>query len=294
LIIANKWVPKLIFSIDSFKDLFGFGWKMMASSLLDTIWKELNQVVVGKFYNPATLGQYTRSTQFSQLFSNNLTAVIQRVTFPVLSNIQEDKERMVHAYRRIIRITMFITATCMFFLGAISQPLLYCLIGPKWFEASLYLPLICIAASAYPLHALNLNMLEVVGRSDLFLFLEVIKKIIAIGPLFVGAFVGIMPMLYLNIVTTIIAFFLNSFYSGRLIGYSTWKQIKDIAPFYAIATIVALSVFFLKYLHISSWIILPMQLMIGATVFFIVCKMTGINEYYELKNIIASFYKRKK
>lgn len=155
----NKWVPQLHFSGRSFKELFGFGWKMMVSGVLETVWKELYQVVVGKFYSPATLGQYTRAKQFSSLFSSNLTTVVQRVTYPVLSDIQDDKTRMISAYRRIIKTTMFITAICMFFLGAISEPLLYCLIGPKWHEASTYLPLICISASLYPLHAINLNML---------------------------------------------------------------------------------------------------------------------------------------
>lgn len=174
--VVNKWIPCLRFSSKSFHELFGFGWKMMVSSIIDTIWKELYQVVVGRFYSPATLGQYTRAKGFSQLLSNNLTAVIQRVTYPVLSNIQNEKERMVRAYRKMIKITMFITAISTFFLGAISEPLLYCLIGPKWHEAALYLPLICISASTYPLQAINLNMLQVQGRSDLFLGLEIVKK----------------------------------------------------------------------------------------------------------------------
>ena len=152
--MVNKWIPSLHFSKKSFHELFGFGWKMMVSSVIDTVWKELYQVVVGKYYSPATLGQYTRSKQFSKLFSSNLTTVIQRVTYPVLSNIQDDKERMVAAYRKIIKTTMFITAISMFFIGAISEPLLYCLIGPKWHEAAVYLPLICISGSLYPLHAL--------------------------------------------------------------------------------------------------------------------------------------------
>lgn len=287
--IFNKWVPRLQFSSTSFRELFGFGWKMMVSSLLDTVWKELYQLVVGKFYSPATLGQYTRAKQFSQLFSSNLTGVIQRVTYPVLSDIQDDKGRMITAYRRIIKTTMFITAIAMFFLGAISEPLLYCLIGPKWHEAATYLPLICISGSLYPLHAINLNMLQVQGRSDLFLGLEVVKKIIALGPIFVGAFVGIMPMLYVNLLTSIIAFFLNSYYSGKLLGYSSWMQIKDIAPSYGIALIVALSVWFLKYLPLSNWIILPMQIVIGVVVLFILSKSTKLQEYEEVKEIVTPF-----
>lgn len=289
---ANKWIPQLRFSSESFHKLFGFGWKMMVSGLIDTVWKELYQVVVGKFYSPATLGQYTRAKQFSQLFSSNLTGVIQRVTYPVLSNIQDDKERMISAYRRIIKVTMFVTAISMFFLGSISEPLLYCLIGPKWYETTVYLPLICITGSTYPLHAINLNMLQVQGRSDLFLGLEVIKKIIGIAPISVCIFYGILPMLYTSILTTIIAYFLNSYYSGKILGYSSWMQIKDIAPSYGLATLVALSVFFLKYLPISYWIVLPLQVILGFAVLICVCQKTKMEEYMELKRMVEPYYKK--
>ena len=286
---VNKWIPSLRFSSKSFHELFGFGWKMMVSSVIDTVWKELYQVVVGKFYSPATLGQYTRSKQFSKLFSSNLTSVIQRVTYPVLSNIQDDKEHMVAAYRKIIKTTMFVTAISMFFVGAISEPLLYCLIGPKWHEAATYLPLICISGSLYPLHAINLNMLQVQGRSDLFLGLEIVKKAIAIGPLMVGAFIGIMPMLFTNVLTSIIAFFLNSHYSGKFLGYSSWMQVKDVAPSYGIAIIVSLSVYFFKYLPISYWIILPIQLIIGTVTFITLCRVVKMEEYKELSVIRKSY-----
>jgi len=148
----------------------------MVSGVLNTLWNDLYKVVVGKFYSPATLGQYSRACQFSALFSSNLTNVIQRVTYPVLSNIQNDKVRMVAGYRRIIKVTMFVTAICMFFVGAVSEPLIFCLIGPKWHEAATYLPILCIGGSLYPLHAINLNMLQIQGRSDLYLGLEIVKK----------------------------------------------------------------------------------------------------------------------
>ena len=174
----------------------------------------------------------------------------------------------------------------MIMLGAISEPLLYCLIGPQWHEAATYLPLICLAGSMYPLHAINLNMLQIQGRSDLFLGLEIIKKIIALGPLFIGAFVGIMPMLYSSLVVTLINFFLNSYYSGKLLNYSSWMQLKDVAPSYGIAFAVAFSVFFLKYLPISYWLILPLQLIVGTLVFFTLCKITKIDEYEETKMLV--------
>ena len=286
LYIYNRWLPRPSFSVASFHDLFGFGWKMMLSALLDAVWKELYQVVVGKFYNPATLGQYTRGQHYAKLFSQNLTMVVQRVTYPVLSSIQDEPERMVSAYRRIIRTSMFITAVTLLFLGAVSEPLIYCMIGPKWHEASTYLPLICLNSTLYPLHAINLNMLQVQGRSDLFLGLEVAKKISALAPLFIGAFVGIMPMLYANIVVGIASYFLNSHYSGRLLGYGSWMQIKDVAPSFGVAAAVALSVWFLKYLSLSYWVILPLQMAVGAVVFFTICRAFNHNEYNEIIDML--------
>ena len=293
LYIYNRWLPRFRFSTESFHELFGFGWKMMVSALIDSIWKELYQVIVGKFYSPATLGQYTRARHYAKLFSSNLTTVVERVTYPVLSSIQDDKERMVSAYRRIIRTSMFITAVALFSLGAVSEPLIYCMIGPKWHDAATYLPLICITFSLYPLHAINLNMLQVQGRSDLFLGLEVVKKVIVLAPLFVGAFVGIMPMLWVNMLIGIIAYFLNSYYSGRLLGYSTWMQLRDIAPSYALAIAIALSVWFLKYLPLSYWIILPLQLVVGTAVFFSFCKLFKMKEYKEIMGILKQYRKKK-
>ena len=262
------------------------------SRLLDTIWKELYQVVVGKFYTPATLGQYTRAKGFALLFSHNLTEVVQRVTFPVLSEIQDDKDRMIAAYRRMIKVTMFVTAICMFAVGAVAEPLIYCLIGAKWHEAATYLPYICVSMSLYPLHAINLNMLQVQGRSDIFLVLEIVKKIIGIAPLAVCIFVGIRWMLIVNIFTGIIAFFLNSYYTGKRLGYTSWMQLKDIAPSYGIALLMAISVYFIKYLPISNFIILPIQIVVGVGVVWVLYQKTQLYEFKEIKSIAMIYLKK--
>lgn len=289
----NHWTPSLHFSRRSFDELFGFGWKMMLSGILDSLWKELYQLVVGKYYSPGTLGQYTRAKHYAQLFSSNLTSVIQKVTFPVLSEIQDEKERMIAAYRKIIKTTMFLTFALMFALGAVSEPLIYCLIGEKWHEAATYLPLICLVGAFYPLHSINLNMLQVQGRSDLFLGLEIVKKAIGLVPLFIGAFIGIFPMLYTTVFTTIINYFLNSYYSGKLLGYSSWMQIKDIAQSFFIAVSMAAVVFILKYLPISNWFILPIQIVAGIVVFLALCRLTNSNEYAEMKLLLLSALKKK-
>ena len=291
--IYNKWIPRLVFSLNSFNELFGFGWKIMVVGLLESIWQELNQVVVGKFYSPATLGQYTRAKGFSDLFSSNLTNVIQRVTFPVLSTIQDEKDRMLSAYRRIIKTTVFITAVSMFALGAVSEPLIDCLIGSKWYEAATYLPVLCITRSLFPLHAININMLEVQGKSGLFLCIEIIKKILLLVPLYIGYAVGIIPMLWVTLAVSIICYLMTSFFSGKLIGYSVWMQLKDIRNGYFVATIVALSVWFFKYLPLNNWVILLIQIVVGSAVFFIVCRITKLEEYYETVSIINGLVGKK-
>ena len=281
-----KWVPTLSFSVESFKYMWGFGWKMLVSGLLNNIWNQLYQVVVGKFYSPATLGQYSRSKEYANLLSMNFTTIIQRVSYPVLSELQDNRERMVNGYRKIIKMTMFVTAVSMISMGAVAEPLIYCLIGPQWHEAATYLPLICISLSLYPLHAINLNMLQVQGRSDLFLILEIIKKAIAIGPICLGIFVGIQWMLVGSIVTGFVSFFLNSYYTGKKLQYSSWMQLRDVAPSYAVAFTIALAVYFLKFLPISYFIILPIQILVGIVVGFTVCELFKLSEYTDLKHII--------
>lgn len=283
----NKWIPSCIFSKESFKYMWGFGWKLLLSGLLNNIWGQLYQVVVGKFYSPATLGQYSRSKEYANLLSMNFTAIIQRVSYPVLAELQDNRERMVNGYRRIIKMTMFVTAVSMIFMGAVAEPLIYCLIGPQWHEAATYLPLICISLSLYPLHAINLNMLQVQGRSDLFLILEIIKKAIAIGPICLGIFVGIQWMLVGSIVTGFISFFLNSYYTGKKLQYSSWMQLRDVAPSYLVALLIAVAVYFLKYLPISYFVILPIQTIVGLGVGLVVCKLSNMSEYEDLKQIIV-------
>lgn len=267
---------------------------MSASAVIDSMATQIGSFVIGKCYSPASLGQYSRSEQFASLFSSGLTSVVQQVSYPALSEIQDDKARLKEAYRKVIKTTMFVTAIGMFALGAVAEPLLFCLVGPQWHDAAVYLPLICIEMSIYPLHAINLNMLQVQGRSDLFLVLEVIKKIILIPVLLVGIFVGIVPMLIVGIFVGLFCFFLNAYWSGKLIGYSAWMQIKDVAPSYGIAALIAISVFFLKFLPISFWIVLPTQIIVGLSVFFSICTAFKMEEYTEIKMMALAYIKSPK
>lgn len=285
----NRWWPNFRFSIESFRYMWVFGWKIMLSRFLNEVWNQLNQVVVGKFYSPAVLGQYSRAEEYAKLFSSNFSAIIQRVSYPVLSEIQEDKSRMVGAYRKIIKTSMFVTCILLISMGAVSEPFIYCLIGPQWHQAATFLPLICILLSSMPLHSINLNMLQVMGRSDIFLYLEIIKKFIAVGPILLGIFINVYWMLIGSIVISVVSFFLNTYYTGKKLGYTSLMQLKDIAPSYGLALVIAVSVYFFKYLPISNFIILPIQIVIGATVFFVFCEKTKWEEYVELKSIVKNY-----
>lgn len=282
----NKWMPKLIFSWASFKEMWAFGSKLLASGLIDTAWKEVYQVVIGKCYSPATLGLYTRATQFADLCSSNLTSVVQRVSYPVLSSIQNDRERLKSGYQRVIRTTMLPTFVLMMGVATCAEPMIRVLIGEQWLGCVPLLQIICSFKMLYPLHALNLNMLQVQGRSDLFLKLEIIKKIINIGPLLLGIFVDIYLMLAGSLVTSLIAYYLNAYYSGPFLNYSIKEQIKDILPSFGVAIAMAVPVFAMSFIPMNPFILLPLQIVVGAIITISICEATKLPEYLEIKGIV--------
>ncbi len=290
--IWAKWYPKFQFSIQSFKELFGFGWKLLVSGLIDTVWKEIYQVVIGKCYSAETLGQYTRAQQFGSIFSSNLTTVVQRVSYPVLSEIQDDKMRLKYAYKKVIKVTMLVTFCCMLGLAAVAKPMILVLIGEQWLPAVPFLQIICLNMMLYPLHAINLNMLQVQGRSDLFLKLEIIKKAIAVIPLVFGIFVGIYWMLWGSVITGFIAYYLNAYYSGKFLDYSIWEQIKDIFPSFVVAAVMALIVWCLTFINLSSIVLLMIQLIVGGIIVIILCEITKLDSYIEVKDIAVTYFNK--
>lgn len=290
--VLNNWWPKFTFYRDSFKYMWGFGWKLLASGILNNVWNQLYQVVIGRYYTPSTLGHYTRANECASIFSSNLTTIIQRVTFPVLSELQDDKKKLLVSYRKLIKVSMFVTVISMFALGAMAEPMIYSLIGPQWHQAATFLPFICITMSLYPLHAINLNMLQVQGRSDLFLYLEIVKKIITLIPMFIGAFVGVYWMLCASIFTGFIAFLLNSWFTGKFLNYSSWQQLKDVLPSYLIAIFVGFIVYLLKFIPLSFNLIFPLQILATIIVGWIVNQIVNLEEFREIKKIIQTVKKK--
>ncbi len=283
----NKWRPSREFSKKAFKELFGFGSKLLISGLIDTIYKNIYYLIIGKYFSAKELGFYTRANNFSNFPSNTITNIMSRVTYPVLAQMQDDPILLKAGYRKLIRSIMLITFVLMFGLAAVAEPLVIILIGEKWRPSVVYLQLLCFASMLYPLHALNLNMLKVQGRSDLFLKLEIIKKSLAIPVIFMGIFFGIKIMIVGVIFNSLIAYYLNSYWSGKYIGYSMKNQVRDILPSFFLAVLMLVVVSILGYVLNSSYFIkLIIQILAGAVFVFLFCEISGIPDYIYIKNIL--------
>jgi teichuronic acid exporter len=284
--IWNKWKPSFIFSRNSFKEMFSFGYKLLISGLIDTAYQNIYLLIIGKYFSAAELGFYTRADQFNNLPSKNITGVIQRVSYPILAEMQDDIPRLKTAYRKIIKSTMLITFVSMIILAAVAKPLVLSLIGEKWLPSVIYLQLLSFGGIFYPLHAINLNMLNVQGRSDLFLKLEIIKKILAIPVIVIGVLLGIKVMIVGMIIISIISFFLNSYYSGQHIGYSSMQQLKDILPSFILAIFIGSITYLIgAFLILPNYLILIIQLIAGGGFFILITELFKMQDYLFVKEI---------
>lgn len=290
----NTWRPVFEFSIQSFKELFGFGSKLLVSGLIDTLYSNIYYVVIGKYFSANELGLYTRANQFSLFIASNLTSIVQKVSYPLLCNIQNENnnELLKETYQRIIKATMLVSFTCLLGLAALAKPLIILLIGEKWLPSVIFLQILCFAAMLYPLHAINLNMLMVKGRSDLFLKLEIIKKVIGIAPVVIGIFYGIEIMLIGSVIISFVAYFLNSYYSAKLIDYSALTQIKDILPAFLVALSVAFAMWCITLFNFQNSILLLLQCLTGGIISIGLYELLKLPEYLELKQIILSSIKK--
>lgn len=225
-----KWLPRTGWSRTSFKYLWGYGNKMMLSYGLNALYENITPIFIGKYYSPADLGVYNRAQGYAAMPSLQVTGVIQGVTFPVLSKMQDNDEALARNYRKMLRTTAFIVFPLMMILSALARPLVLTLITAKWEACIVLLQIICFSMMWYPIHAINLNLLMVKGRSDLFLRLEIIKKIIGVCILAITLPQGLIIFCYGTIVSSMISLIINTYYTGKLIQVGYWRQMKDLLP----------------------------------------------------------------
>ena len=240
----SKWIPRDGFHYNRFKSLFSFGSKLLLSRLIDTIYQNIYLIVIGRLFSIAELGYYTRAKQLNDFPSINITSILQKVTFPLLSGIQDDNIRLKENYRLIIKLSAFVVFPLMIGLAALAKPLIVLILTDKWLNSVWILQLLCFAGMWYPINALNLSVLNVKGRSDLFLRLEIIKKVIVTIVLVFSIPFGIKAIIIGQIFTAIISVVINTYYTNVIISYSLIQQLTDIIGVLLVSLIMGMIIYF--------------------------------------------------
>lgn len=284
--IISPWRPRGRWNRGSFGYLWGYGSKLLASGLLDTVYNNIYPIVIGKVYSAADLGQYSRAKGYAGLPSQGLTSVMQQVTFPVLSQIQENDDRLASSYRRLLRFSVFLVFPIMMVMAALARPLVISLVTDKWSQCVPYLQLICFASMWYPVHAINLNLLQVKGRSDLFLRLEIIKKAIVTIAIFICVPFGIMGICIGSICTSIISLVINTYYTGKLIHVGFLRQMQDMTPTLLASLVMGAIIYFAVMAFDSDIIKLAIGIPLGLVVYLSVAKVFRMTELQEAIDII--------
>ena len=261
--IIVKWYPKLVFSWQSFKEMFSFGSKLLASGLLDTIYNNIYPLVIGKIFSPSTLGVYAKAKSLADFPSANITGVFQNVTFPVLSSIQNEEDRLSDAYKRFLRISAFVIFPLMLGLSSVADPFIRLALTDKWEGAIYLLQILCFALMWYPIHAINLNILSVKGRSDYFLKLEMIKKVQGVFILCITVPMGIVAMCYGQVISSMISLIWNTHYTKKLIGYGYWAQMKDLMPIFIHSFVMWVLVLLVVHFMPTLWLKLIVGVLSG-------------------------------
>ncbi|MBE6291944.1 MAG: lipopolysaccharide biosynthesis protein [Bacteroidales bacterium] len=277
-----RWMPKLIFSWQSFKELFSFGSKLLASSLLDTVYNNIYPIVIGKFFSASSLGVYSRADSLARFPSSNITGVLQSVTFPVLSTIQDDETRLSNAYRRFLRISAFVIFPLMVGLSAVADPFIRLVLTDKWEGAIYLLQILCFALMWYPIHAINLNLLQVKGRSDYFLRLEVIKKILGVAILCVTIPLGLVAMCYGHVIFYVVCLGINTYYTKKIIDYGFLDQMKDLLHILVHSLVMYGIVLAIVYVMPTLWSQLLVGTLAGMAYYIIGAYLMKFDEMNEL------------
>ena len=288
----STWRPSFIFSIQSFKELFNYGYKLLITNLIHSFYRNIYYVLIGKYFNTQTLGYYTRAEQFQAPFSSNITTAIQRLSFPILSKVQNDNILLKSRFVKFLRYSMFLNFTVMFVIAAVAEPMVILLVGEKWRASILYLQLLCVPGILYPLQILHLNLLLVKGYSNLNLKLEIIKKIILIPLVLVTALLGIEALLLGIVLFAFIEYFINNFYTKTIIDYSLKKQFEDIIPFLLLGIALFSLMYAITFIDIGYLVMIIVQLIIGITFFIITNEFIKLPEYVEIKGKVFEFYNR--
>ena len=289
-----KWRPELKFSFERLKVLYSYGWKLLVSSLLDTVYTNIRQLIIGKIYSSEDLAQYNRGRQFPNLIVVNVNTSIDSVLLPAMSNEQDNKERVKAMTRRSIKVSTYIMAPLMIGLAFVGEPLVRLVLTEKWTPSVPFMRIFCITFMFYPIHTANLNAIKAMGRSELFLKLEIIKKCVGMTVLLSTMWISVETMAYSLLATSLVSQLVNSWPNKKLLEYSYKQQIKDILPSILLALLMGVCIYPIQWLILPDFVVLCVQVICGAIIYIIGSVVFKLDSFTYLKDFVKSYIIRKK
>lgn len=286
--ITVKWRPKWVFSFKRLKELLSFGWKLLVSALLDTTYNQLRQLIIGKLYTTSDLAYYNKANQFPNLIVTNINTAIDSVVFPVMSMQQDDPQRVKAMTRRAIKTSVYIMAPMMLGMAAVAEPMIRLLITEKWLPCVPYLRIFCITFIFYPIHTTNLNAIKAMGRSDLFLKLEIAKKIMGLAVLLSTMWISVEAMAYSLLLVSLLSQIINTWPNRKLMNYSYLAQLRDIMPSIALSAAMALAVSCLTMLGLNDLLTLVLQILLGVVIYLAGSVFFRLEEFMYLWDTIRN------
>ena len=292
--VTVKWRPKWMFSIRRLKGLFSYGWKLLVSSLLDTVYNNVRQLIIGRMYSTSDLAYYNRGKQFPDLLIANINSSIDSVLLPTMSKEQDDAERIKEMTRMAIKTSTYIMAPLMMGLAFCGAPFIRVVLTEKWIACLPFMRIFCITSMFYPIHTANLNAIKAMGRSDIYLKLEVKKKIIGIILLVSTMWFGVMEMAYSLLISSILSQIINSSPNRKLLNYGYMEQLKDVMPGILLALVMGISVYLITWIGLPDMLTLCIQVIMGGIIYLGFSKLLRLESYIFLMGILQSYIRKKK
>ncbi len=289
-----KWRPKWMFSFSRLKALFKYGWKLLMSALIDTIYSDVRQLIIGKLYSTDDLAYYNKGDQFPKLMATNTNAAIDSVLLPTMSQEQENHIRVKSMTRRAIKTSTYVVAPVMIGLAVCAEPIIRLLLTEKWLDCVPFMQIFCITYMLYPVHTANLNAIKAIGRSDVFLKLEIVKKIMGMAVLVSTMFISVKAMAYGLLLNTLFSTIINAFPNKKLLGYSWKEQMKDILPNVLIAVGMGVPVYLLQNLSLPTAVTLVLQCVSGVMIYIVLSILLKLETFHYLLGIIRGLSNRRK
>ena len=278
--VFSQWRPSLVFSCQSLKEMFGFASRLLSLGLLNTIFDNIYLIVIGRVFSPTSLGYFVRADNLQKLPSTVLASIVTRITFPIFSKIKADLPRVKKGMKKALLALVFINFPMMIGLAVVAKPLVLIMLTDKWLPCVPYLQVLCLIGIMFPLHLINLNVLQALGRSDLLLKIEIIKKILIVINIMITWRWGILAMIWGQVLISLFSYYLNAYYNKVLLNYSIWEQLGDVLPYFVISVLMGGAVYALGFVSFySSLLMLICQIIVGGLIYLLLCRVCQLHSY---------------